>query len=532
MAGVAARFEDERRELLDRLDALQKALEEERAEHVDAQAARDAAAGRIATLERELGDLREARQNHIEASARVAELEAGKQALADEIAAIKAELDGQKIKLDEERAAHAEAIAGREAAESHLAEAQCRLSVLDNTQEQMATAEQRLTETLARLEASEASVAQQKAAVCQLGAEVEELRGALADTEKKFEDTVRHAEDTARELADLRHSAAAEDIARQQRSDAEARLAETTSAMEDLRQRVVALETELDAERKSLADLQAEREREQMFGDELQRELTALREQSAERQFAEEAALAESSDLQREEPAQPVVTDTPLHGEAKEEAAPAPIVAGGNAVDEAASRTTKTAEEPPADEPIVAPALAHGGATRPARIAQKTAPATKARDPQPATPVDSLIKSRIGRALEKKEHVKDKRRAKRHSARKVASLWNEGMSATLSCTMLDRSSSGAKLEVLEDRYNDRINEIAIGDRFMLSLSYAQERTTMACEVMWVAGRRCGVRFCGQIHTEVNKPVRRVMPEPELLKKPSATTAIKSLFGAS
>ena len=76
------------------------------------------------------------------------------------------------------------------------------------------------------------------------------------------------------------------------------------------------------------------------------------------------------------------------------------------------------------------------------------------------------------------------------------------MSAPLSCTMLDRSSTGAKIEVLTDRFNDRMNEIAIGDRFTLTQTFAQERTSVACEVIWVDGQNCGVQFCGQILTEI------------------------------
>jgi hypothetical protein len=169
---------------------------------------------------------------------------------------------------------------------------------------------------------------------------------------------------------------------------------------------------------------------------------------------------------------------------------------------------------------------------RPKRIAAKTETAVQ----QSPVNVDStaprkdLIKSRIGKAIATKEKAKDNRNARRMSARKIATLWQDGMSAGLSCTMLDRSSTGAKLEVVTDRYNDRLNNIAVGDRFTVTLSSAQERTSMACEVMWTSGKRCGVRFCGQIHTELVKAPKRAMPK-EAPKKSTATTTIKSLFGA-
>jgi hypothetical protein len=184
-------------------------------------------------------------------------------------------------------------------------------------------------------------------------------------------------------------------------------------------------------------------------------------------------------------------------------------------------------------------------ARRPQRIVaaprkEKQAPASAESAVDPVDPVavsapaapepgGSLIQNRMAMATAAKQRSKDNRRAKRVASRKLASLWNDKMSAALSCTMLDRSSTGAKLEVLEDRYNDRMNDIRVGDHFTVSVNYAQETTSIDCEVMWVAGRRCGVRFCGQIVTKVNKPAKRALP----LKAPEKQTAgssIKSLFG--
>ena len=75
-----------------------------------------------------------------------------------------------------------------------------------------------------------------------------------------------------------------------------------------------------------------------------------------------------------------------------------------------------------------------------------------------------------------------------------ASVWNETMSQPLACTIRNRSSSGAKLEFPHDEYNDEITEVARGDQITLTVNSARERTHVTCVVVWVAGRRCGVRF--------------------------------------
>jgi hypothetical protein len=143
--------------------------------------------------------------------------------------------------------------------------------------------------------------------------------------------------------------------------------------------------------------------------------------------------------------------------------------------------------------------------------------------------VETLIQSRIAKATAKKASKKEVRKAKRVTSRRLASLWRDGMSAPLSCTILDRSSTGAQIEVLTDRFNDRLNEIAVGDRFTLTQSFAQERTSVTCEIVWMNDRRCGVSYCGQIRTEILKSPKKAQPKPE--EKPAMGKSIKSLFSS-
>ncbi len=88
-----------------------------------------------------------------------------------------------------------------------------------------------------------------------------------------------------------------------------------------------------------------------------------------------------------------------------------------------------------------------------------------------------------------------------------ATLWRESKGQALACTIRDRSSGGAQLEFASDRYGDGVAELAVGDKLSLTFNTAQERTSVACVVAWIAGNRCGVRFSGQFHTQANNAPR-------------------------
>ena len=85
------------------------------------------------------------------------------------------------------------------------------------------------------------------------------------------------------------------------------------------------------------------------------------------------------------------------------------------------------------------------------------------------------------------------------------------MTQPMNCTMRDRSPSGALLEFPPDRFNLGISEIVVGDRVTLTFSSSQERTSVACLVMRVDGRRCGVKFAGQFNTQPLKTRKVVKP---------------------
>ena len=235
------------------------------------------------------------------------------------------------------------------------------------------------------------------------------------------------------------------------------------------------LEAEALREQAARREAEAQREEAVRCAAEAQRELAALRE-AAEHQGA---AAHEEAEAQREHSACPEVE---AHSE--------PV------------RSSPTPRE-----------LALRGATDRAvplvADAQSIVPSTRGRTASvdaPAAPSE------------------EKRRDRRVDSQISATLWGESKKQALACTIRDKSSSGAKLEFAPDRYGDGITELVVGDKLTLTFNAGQERTSVGCVVAWVAGSRCGVRFSGQFHTQINNPRKTaksmVAPEKTLAAKPT------------
>ena len=118
----------------------------------------------------------------------------------------------------------------------------------------------------------------------------------------------------------------------------------------------------------------------------------------------------------------------------------------------------------------------------------------------------------------------DQRRDRRIASGLPATLWREGMSQALVCTIRDRSSSGAKLEFQRDHFSGGSTELVIGDRLTLTMNAAQERTSVACAIVWIAGNRCGVTYAGQFVTQPNAPKRATASDKIHLTKASKPTS--------
>ncbi|MFV0296520.1 MAG: PilZ domain-containing protein, partial [Hyphomicrobiaceae bacterium] len=100
-----------------------------------------------------------------------------------------------------------------------------------------------------------------------------------------------------------------------------------------------------------------------------------------------------------------------------------------------------------------------------------------------------------------------KRRDRRVPSQTRATLWSDRMHAPLPCVVRDKSSSGARLELAGDTYNNDISDIKVGEELTLTMTYARERSHVSCVIVWIADRQCGVRFSGQFHTQIEKSSR-------------------------
>lgn len=98
---------------------------------------------------------------------------------------------------------------------------------------------------------------------------------------------------------------------------------------------------------------------------------------------------------------------------------------------------------------------------------------------------------------------------------------------------LDKSSSGAKIEIIRSRLSDTIDDVSVGDKLTLSFSSAQERSSVECEVMWTENGSCGVRYLGQFRTQyLKQPKASVQTDSDGAKPGSGKGAARGFGRAS
>lgn len=107
------------------------------------------------------------------------------------------------------------------------------------------------------------------------------------------------------------------------------------------------------------------------------------------------------------------------------------------------------------------------------------------------------------------------RAAVRVSTKMTASYWRAGMRVARACTICDKSSGGARLDLSTAAPSAQEKPLTQGDQITLMFESPFERTSVACLIMWIKGTQCGVRYAGQFHTEMKQPrtQRRTEPTP-------------------
>ncbi|MEO1608217.1 MAG: hypothetical protein AAFR90_02525 [Pseudomonadota bacterium] len=75
----------------------------------------------------------------------------------------------------------------------------------------------------------------------------------------------------------------------------------------------------------------------------------------------------------------------------------------------------------------------------------------------------------------------------------------------LSCRIMERSSDGARIDIVPDKFNASIGMPFVGDRLTLTIKTAFDTTTVPCEVVWLDGVHCELDFKGPPTTRAEKP---------------------------
>lgn len=104
------------------------------------------------------------------------------------------------------------------------------------------------------------------------------------------------------------------------------------------------------------------------------------------------------------------------------------------------------------------------------------------------------------------DNILDQRWARRNGTRMRAQI--QGMSGPLSCTILDTSSTGAKIE-LDPVRGGQLSRDTVPNRFTLFMPI--DRVLVDCEVAWRKGALIGVRYTAPARRAPKPPPRKIEP---------------------
>ena len=145
---------------------------------------------------------------------------------------------------------------------------------------------------------------------------------------------------------------------------------------------------------------------------------------------------------------------------------------------------------------------------RPARIVDApAAPAAAVQAPAlNARMAAALQRTGIKPAVEESAGEDNRRWAKRKSRNALGGIVFPGTTVPFSCTVLDISSTGARLEMMPDRYNAKASTESLPNEFVLLVTL--DRIEVDCQSMWRRGSRVGVKFLGAV-----RPIRVLQAPP-------------------
>ena len=370
------------------------------------------------------------------------------------------------------------------------------------------------------------------------------------DIDSQRAEAVLRADESEQKLADLRE--ATDERVLSEKADREAQEGEELT---ELREQIARLESDLLKEEEHRLDIDSQREEAVLRADEFERKLAELREELSDNSNSaqdDELVRLREDLLVQQELAERLAADIESEQVARQEAdercaeldhaladlrlelTVAQTQAGSAANGEDAH---KAAGE---DEPGVP-------------LEDSDAQSENEDEREPETPVadDQQLEALAGSGKELvpsdtsvKEHVsapdtstnppvksadpKNKRFERRVSSQIAGSLVRKGMTQPLTCIVRDRSPGGARLEYTTDKFFSAVQKPSVGDRMVLTLNNARERTALGCTIVWTTANGCGVRFSGQFHTQVNHP-KKPMRSKATEKKSKAGRLAKAVF---
>ncbi len=506
-----------------------------------ARRAADASRAQTASI-REAADKATSLEKHLnEANARETELTAKVQSLESRTSDLNAEIEKLKLEHSQEREttdkeakkktdkAAAEIAALRLAAE-HLAEQRARDddSVLKRNETLIKDIEQMRghiagLESAASKERDAARIDAEKAnaEITALRASARELTDHHVRTTREIEE---HTTALTAEVMTLRDKVARLDKSRDTERKAAAKVAaEADSQINSLRgeldtqlKRAVEFENELMAAEAARLSAEFDRDNARKEARELEARLTASRSEAsatppaALNQIANEPPVFKVAKSETDWNAINTPAEIPTdHGDQ--------ISTAQQTVTSAPSIVTDVAEQPsinPSDAdndatgtPKVQFVTTQQLSLLPPPLPQTAAPKSiESASTQSAEPAN-LADTSTGPQSSPSESGEEERRGreKRMPSRMAVTLWTEAWGQPLSCFLVDKSSRGAKIEMIPDRIFGGTNRISVGDRLTLTFNYAQERTSVFCDVIWMDGNFLGVKYAGQFKTEIIKP---------------------------
>jgi hypothetical protein len=151
--------------------------------------------------------------------------------------------------------------------------------------------------------------------------------------------------------------------------------------------------------------------------------------------------------------------------------------------------------------------------SRQARVLTAT-PSTPAAAPPAGRIAAALKRSAAAEAASEEQPIETKRFAQRKARNSPGHILFPGISVPFNCVVRDTSSTGARIEMMADKFNQEASTDAVPNEFTLTLPL--DRIRVECKSMWRRGSKMGVKFTSTVTLMPAAP-----PKPRINVKKSS-----------